>query len=111
MTFIQSIEANHEYLEFNFDPAICFAAIFFIFIGLLFLFLADRISLKALGTVLFLVGILGGLVQLEKKLETQTNYLVVCDETVTVREIMEEYRIIEQVGNGLVITKISPEEE
>ena len=108
MTFIQSIEANYEYLEFNFDPAICFVAIFFIFIGLLFFFLADRIGLKALGTVLILIGIFGGLVQLEKKLETQTNYLVVCDETITVREIMKDYKIIEQVGNGLVITKKTP---
>lgn len=108
MNIVQSIEANYEYLEFNFDPAICFAAIFFIFIGLLFFFLADRITLKAFGTVLILIGILGGLVQLEKKVETQTNYLVVCDETVTVREIMKDYKIIEQVGNGLVITKKTP---
>lgn len=105
MNIVQTIDATQKFLEFNFSLEIAVVGAFLIIIGLIIAVCGDKIGHTILGGVLFIAGlgvfILG---QTEYYEVPQTNYLIVCDENVTVKEIMDKYEIIDQVGLALVVT-------
>lgn len=105
MNIIQMIDATQKFLEFNFSLEIAVVGAFLIIIGLIIAICGDKIGHTILGGILFVAGlgvfILG---QIECYEVPQTNYLIICDENTTVKEIMEKYEIIDQVGLGLLVT-------
>ena len=105
MNIIQTIDATQKFLEFNFSLEIAVVGAFLITIGLIIAICGDKIGHTILGGILFVTGlgvfILG---QTECYEVPQTNYIIVCDEDITVKEVMEKYEIIDQVGLGLLVT-------
>jgi hypothetical protein len=105
MNIIQMIDATQQFLEFNFSLEIAVVGVFLIVIGLIIALCGDKLGHSILGGLLFVAGIcvfLGGQVNYYEV--PQTNYMIVCDEDTTVKEVMEKYHIIEQVGGALIVT-------
>lgn len=105
MNIIQMIDATQKFLEFNFSLEIAVVGVFLIVIGLIIALCGDKLGHSILGGLLFVAGICVFLCgQVDYYEVPQTNYLIVCDEDVTVKEVMEKYEIIDQVGLGLLVT-------
>lgn len=105
MEVIQIIDATTKCLNFILDVRITFVAVFLFVIGACLALFSDNfggvatgITAIALGATIFFAG------QSEIIEKPQTNYLIVCDENTTVKEVMEKYEIIDQVGLGLLVT-------
>lgn len=105
MNIIQMIDATQKFLEFNFSLEITVVGVFLVIIGLITAICGDKIGHSILGGVLFAAGfcvfIFG---QTEYYEVPQTNYMIVCDDDTTVKEVMEKYHIIEQAGGALIVT-------
>ena len=106
MNIIQMIDATQKFLEFNFSFEFALAGIFLIFVGLFIVLNADDAFWHTLlGGVIGIVGLCVFLCGHVNYYEVpQTNYLIVCDEDTTVKEVMEKYHIIEQAGGALIVT-------
>lgn len=106
MNIIQMIDATQKFLEFNFSFEIALVGIFLTAIGIFIVLNTDSsFWLAILGGILFAAGfcvfIFG---QTEYYEVPRTNYMIVCDDDVTVKEVMEKYHIIEQAGGALIVT-------
>lgn len=105
MEVIQIIDATTKYLNFILDVRVVFMAVFLLVIGACLAFFSDDlrfyitgITAIVLGATIFFAG------QCEMVEKPQTNYMIVCDDNTTVKEVMEKYHIIEQAGGALIVT-------
>ena len=105
MEVIQVIDATTKCLNFILDVRVAFVAAFLFAIGACLALFSDNlrlcaagIAVIALGATIFFAG------QCEMVEKPQTNYMIVCDDNTTVKEVMEKYHIIEQAGGALIVT-------
>lgn len=104
MNIIQVIDATERFISFNPSFPITIIGIVLLVFGLPSVFSREAIG-QIIGGVLIMASLCVFIIgQTEYYEVPQTNYMIVCDEDTTVKEVMEKYKIIEQVGGALIVT-------
>ena len=106
VTVVQTVNAIYEESVTKFNIWILTLGIVLIAIGVALIANTKSLSLTAIAVALMIIGGVTAFLS-PYKFETipQTNYIIICDETVTVSELMKEYKIIGQAGNSLIVTE------
>lgn len=111
VTIVQTIDASYPVIEWAITPAIIIAGVAVMIVGIIIAAFLNfhRVWLFALGAFIAVGGALFlAFAPIEHYEVPQTNYVILCSPDVSISELTQKYKIVDQVGNGLIVTDRYP---